>query len=49
MGKFIAELALTLIFLVYGLIYESPAHFIASGLFAIATQIGLLRSENNEG
>lgn len=37
------EVAITIILLAHGIIYESGASFIAAGLFAVATNIGNLK------
>lgn len=47
-SKYIIEFLLTLIFLYCGLVFADTNYFVASGLFAIAMQIGMLRSDNNE-
>lgn len=46
-NKYVFEFILTLIFLFCGVIFRNPTYFTASGLFAIAMQIGMWRSDNN--
>ena len=45
--KYIIEFILTCVFLIWGFLLNDPTYFIASGLFAVAMQIGLWRSDNN--
>ena len=44
-GNYIFELILTLAFLGCGVVSQDPIYFTASGLFAVAMQIGVWRSE----
>lgn len=48
MKGYVIETILAWAFLVCGIVFKNPTYFIASGLFAIAMQIGLSRDKRSE-